>query len=184
MRERLVIQTATPLTLTLASLVRSGTVATATTASAHGYATDDYVTLSGATPVGYNGKVKVTVTGATTFTCTVDGSLATPATGTIQALYTSDAEAGRRRAWTTIATVFAEDMPMRTSERLQLAAIQSGVTSRFRIYRRDDVLAKARALWTPTWPPQSAERTLRVVGVLPDPDDIRFMLLNCEEVAA
>ncbi|MBF0444368.1 MAG: hypothetical protein HQL68_02170 [Magnetococcales bacterium] len=41
---------------------------TATTVSAHGYSSGDSVTISGATPIDYNGTYSVNVTSATTFT--------------------------------------------------------------------------------------------------------------------
>ena len=69
----------------VSTLTRSGTTATATTAAAHGYATSDYVTISGAGEEGYNGTYQITVTGGSTLTYTVACSPATPATGTITA---------------------------------------------------------------------------------------------------
>lgn len=65
------------------TITRSGSVATATTASAHGLATGDASTVSGATQAAYNGTFIVTVTDATHFTYAVSGSPATPATGSI-----------------------------------------------------------------------------------------------------
>lgn len=50
------------------TLTHSGTTATLTTSTAHGLATDDYVTISGVTPSNYNSSYKITVTGSTTFT--------------------------------------------------------------------------------------------------------------------
>ena len=69
----------------VSSLTRSGSTATVTTAAAHGYATDDWITIAGANETEYNGTFKITKTGASTFTYTVDGSPTTPATGTITA---------------------------------------------------------------------------------------------------
>src|SRR3990167_6818942 len=69
----------------VSTLTRSGTTATATTAAAHGYASNDYVTIAGAGQEGYNGTYQITVTGDTTFDYTVAGTPATPATGTITA---------------------------------------------------------------------------------------------------
>ena len=65
------------------TITRSGTTATATTTGAHGFATNDIVTIAGAVQSEYNGAHRITVTGATTFTYTVAGAPATPATGTI-----------------------------------------------------------------------------------------------------
>jgi hypothetical protein len=67
----------------VASLTRSGTTATLTTSTPHGFATGQKVVISGATQTAYNGAFTITVTNTTTFTYTVTGSPATPATGTI-----------------------------------------------------------------------------------------------------
>jgi hypothetical protein len=69
--------------LSVTSITRSGTTATVTTSASHNFESNDRVYISGATPAGYNGNVSITVTGATTFTYTVDSTLTTPATGTI-----------------------------------------------------------------------------------------------------
>jgi len=53
---------------TISSITRSGTTATLTTAVAHGLVSGNYVTISGATPSGFNGSYVITVTGVTTFT--------------------------------------------------------------------------------------------------------------------
>jgi len=65
------------------SITRSGTTATVTTATDHGYATGVSVKVAGAVETAYNGVFVITVTGDTTFTYTVSGSPSTPATGTI-----------------------------------------------------------------------------------------------------
>lgn len=70
-------------TLSVTSLTRSGSTATATTSAAHGFVNDQVVVVSGAGQPEYNGEKRITVTGSTTFTFTVSGSPATPATGTI-----------------------------------------------------------------------------------------------------
>jgi hypothetical protein len=82
--------TGAPLTLdftlgtdkTVTSITRASTTATVT-ATAHGFTTGDQVNIRGATQTDYNGDFIVTVTDANTFTYTVSGSPATPATGTI-----------------------------------------------------------------------------------------------------
>ena len=71
--------------LTLVSLTRTGSVATATSSSDHGFATGDTVVIAGAVETEYNGSVVITVTSTTTFTYTVSGAPSTPATGTITA---------------------------------------------------------------------------------------------------
>jgi len=56
---------------TISSITRSGTTATLTTASAHGLATGDRVSITGTTPADYSGVYVITVTGSTTFTYTM-----------------------------------------------------------------------------------------------------------------
>lgn len=68
-------------TASVTSITRSGSTATVTTASAHGRSTGDYVTIAGATQSQYNGTFQITVTSGSTFTYTVSGTPATPATG-------------------------------------------------------------------------------------------------------
>jgi hypothetical protein len=65
------------------SLVRSGSTATGTTALQHGFTTGHSVLIAGATESEYNGTVVVTATGPNTFTYTVAGTPASPATGAI-----------------------------------------------------------------------------------------------------
>jgi hypothetical protein len=69
---------------TVSSLTRSGSTATLTTSTPHGFTTGQKVVISGAAQTDYNGAFTVTVTGPTTFTFTVAGSPVTPATGTIR----------------------------------------------------------------------------------------------------
>lgn len=64
------------------SITRSGATATVT-ATAHGYATGQFVNVQGAAQTEYNGKFTITVVDANTFTYPVTGTPATPATGTI-----------------------------------------------------------------------------------------------------
>jgi hypothetical protein len=66
------------------SITRSGTTATVTHTS-HGYSTGQKVWIKGAAQQQYNGVFSITVTGANTYTYTVDDSPTTPATGTITA---------------------------------------------------------------------------------------------------
>lgn len=69
--------------ISVSSITQTGGTATVTTGSSHGYSTNDWVYIEGANEAGYNGIVKITVTGTTTFTYTVDAGTASPATGTI-----------------------------------------------------------------------------------------------------
>lgn len=76
--------------LSVSSITRSGTTATVTTASSHNLASAVPVTIAGANEPEYNvTDAAITVTGTDTFTYTVTGSPATPATGTITAGFTS-----------------------------------------------------------------------------------------------
>lgn len=76
--------------VSVSSLTRSGSVATATSA-AHGFADGQYVTIAGASLGAYNGTFPITVTGANTFTYLVEGEPVSPAVGTLTAFAVSDA---------------------------------------------------------------------------------------------
>ncbi len=65
------------------SITRASQTATVTTTAPHGLASNDWALMAGATQPEYNGVFQITVTGASTFTYTVTGTPATPATGTI-----------------------------------------------------------------------------------------------------
>lgn len=75
--------------VSVASLTRIGSVATATTDTPHNLATSMEPAIAGANQAEYNGVFAVTVTSANTFTYNVVGSPATPATGTITASFDS-----------------------------------------------------------------------------------------------
>jgi head-tail adaptor len=160
-------------------LTRAGTTATATAAAAHNRATGDYVTIAGATPTGYNGRFQITVTGALTFTFSVDGALATPATGTVTAQFYSDSQGGRGENWVTKTTIRGELLPIGVNERLQLQAITAQTAMRFRVRRRGDLTPKMRVSWRPTWPPSSTTRTLEIHGVLPEQNGTVTMFVDC-----
>ena len=70
----------------VASITRSSATATVTTSASHGYSSDDWVTIAGASQAGYNGSFRITKTAATTFTFDL-GTLTptTPASGTMTA---------------------------------------------------------------------------------------------------
>jgi len=68
-------------TKTITSITRSGTTATVTLNN-HGYRRGEYVQISGATQSQYNGTFLITSVATNTFTYTVTGSPATPATTT------------------------------------------------------------------------------------------------------
>lgn len=76
--------------LSVTSITRSGTTATATTATPHGLSSFVPVTMSGAGESEYNVlDAEITVTGLNTFTYEVSGSPATPASGTLLAGFTA-----------------------------------------------------------------------------------------------
>ena len=177
LRERLVIQTPTAAIVALSSLTRIGGTATAIASAPHGLITGDYATVAGALPVGYNGKVQVTVTGQLAFTFPVS-AITTPATGSPSATYTSDSQGGRAVTWRTLETVWAEFAPFSVSERLQMGAIQSTSIVRFRIRVRPDLTPAMRVLWTPSAPQGALTKTLVIVGLPLDDDGRRFMFIE------
>jgi len=80
------IVSSTPSALTISSITRSGTTATITTSTDHGYSVNTYVTIAGADQTDYNGAFRVqSIPSSTSFTITVAGSPTTPATGTMTA---------------------------------------------------------------------------------------------------
>jgi len=182
LRERLLIQENVPDPISVTSLTRSSTTATAVTATPHTYATGDYVTVGGATPTGYNGKVKITVTGASSFTYPVNGTLATPATGTITVTYFSNAQGQRVVGWQDFATIWGEQLAVRAYEKLQVQALQGQLDYRFRVFARGDLTKEMRAIWTPQWPPASPQHTLEIHGIVPDGDGRQYMFLECGEI--
>jgi len=73
---------------TISSITCSSNLATVTTSAAHHYSTNKYITISGATPIVYNGPIFITVLSTTTFSYTLPGIPAdpiSPATGVITA---------------------------------------------------------------------------------------------------
>lgn len=63
----------------LGTLTSSGTTATVTHWTNHGFATGDVVSIIGATPTGYNGTYTITVTSTTQFTYTLASTQTSPA---------------------------------------------------------------------------------------------------------
>lgn len=179
--DRLIIQTTTPVAISVSSITRSSSTATVTTATAHGFVTGDYVTHAGATQTEYNVEAQITKTGANTYTFTVSGTPTTPATGTITATFTSDSSGGQGTGFYTLATVWGQVMPLSASERLQVQAIGSQQAYRARIYYRADVTPKMRLTWTPYL--NATAKTLEIHGVLPDANEPRrFIILDLGEV--
>ena len=183
LRERLVVVSSTPPTHTLASLTSSAGVATATFSTPHGLAAGDYAVLAGASPDGYNGRFKIaSVSSEVAVTFAVAVGLTTPATGTITLTYASDAQGGRRLVWRTVDTLAAQLLPIRATERLQMAAIQRITDYRFRVRWRSDLTPAMRIYWTPSGCSSVASRkTLTITGILPDEDGRSWMLIDgCE----
>lgn len=73
--------------VSITSLTRIGSVATAITDTDHNLATSVPVTIAGANETEFNGVFAVTVISANSFTYNVTGSPSTPATGTITAAF-------------------------------------------------------------------------------------------------
>jgi autotransporter-associated beta strand protein len=74
----------------ISAVTEIGSTVTVTTASAHGFQSGEFITISGITPAGYDGVFSVTVLDATHFTytalaglgtATLNGAMATPVTG-------------------------------------------------------------------------------------------------------
>jgi hypothetical protein len=78
------------------SITRSGSTATLTASSVHGFSTGQTIVVAGANESEYNGTFVCTVTSTTVLTYTVSGTPATPATGTITV---KRAPAGAGTAW-------------------------------------------------------------------------------------
>jgi hypothetical protein len=72
-------------TVSVTTLTRLLTTATATTSAAHGFTAGQVIAISGADPDGYNGNKTLLTASGSTFTYTVSSSLTTPATGTKEA---------------------------------------------------------------------------------------------------
>jgi len=79
-------------TVSVNALTQAAGTATMT-ATAHGYSSDDLVTIVGATPDAYNGEKQITVTGADTATFSIASGTSSPATGTITAFVGPDIRA-------------------------------------------------------------------------------------------
>ncbi len=91
----------------------------------------------------------------------------------------SDGQGGQTvTATPTVATVWAELVPARASERLQAQGMGSQVDYRFRVRVRADITATMTVHWTPRWPDGAAAQVLQIAGVLYEPDRA-FMTLEC-----
>jgi len=110
------------------SITRSSSTATVNTNSAHGLKTNDIVAITGANEVEYNVTAAVvTVTGNTTFTYTVTGTPATPATGSPviwdQSHFTFAIDSG-------VAALATGDIKVKTPAHMIYRGTYSGSTAR------------------------------------------------------
>jgi head-tail adaptor len=165
LNDRIVILTGAPVAVSVTSITRVSATATVTTASAHGFTTGDFVVHAGATQTEYNGEVKVTVTGPTTYTFTVSGTPASPATGTITATYKSNSQGGNEWGFSTLATVWANVEPLSANEQLASGGITAIGRYAATIYYRADVLPTMRCQWRRYG--QTAAQTYEIHSVQP-----------------
>lgn len=183
--EPLTILAPTPASVVIASITRVGTTATVHTATPHGFSDGDYVTIAGAVPTAYNGEVPIVLIDATSFTYTVAGNPATPATGTITAVFTSDSQGGQRSGWQPLTEkpIWGRMRPLNARELLAAQAVQSTQTYEGTIYYRvpQDITPMMRVSWTPLG--YTAPKVLEIHGVLPDQDEPRrFLTLDVGEI--
>ncbi len=112
--------------VSITTLTRIGTTATATTSSDHNLASGMSPAIAGANETEYNGTVPITITGLDTFTYEVLGSPATPATGTITV--TSDSA-----TIAIISTEFGQDQNQDAGTEISFNATIAGVDSTTRV---------------------------------------------------
>jgi head-tail adaptor len=173
--EQITILTNTPLAKSVSSITRSSQTATVTTAAAHGFSTGDYVLHAGATQTEYNVEALITVTGATTYTYTVSGSPASPATGTITATYVSNSSGGSAAPFYTLASgLWACIEPMSASEQLAAGGISAVGSFNVTLYYRADITPAMRLTWRRYQ--ESAARTYEIHSVQPNKDEPRSKL--------
>jgi SPP1 family predicted phage head-tail adaptor len=173
--ERFTFLTDVPLPIAVSAVTRVGTVATVDLGQPHGFNDGDYVEIAGAVPSAYNGEVQIDATDADSFTFTVSGNPATPATGTITALFKSDAQGGQGTGWRTHVTVSGHMHPLSASESLQAEAIQSIVRYEAEIEYRPDITPKMKLQWIPFR--HTTPKVLEIHGVKDHPKFPRKRLL-------
>lgn len=83
--ETIIIPTTLIPDVAVTSINRTSTTATVITATVHGFVDNQFIEISGASPTGYNGDKTTDYVDTSTFTYSISGSPATPATGTIKA---------------------------------------------------------------------------------------------------
>lgn len=98
---------------------------------------------------------------------------------TIQsATETADSQGGAAVAWTDVACVWAELVPLRASERLQAQGMGSTALYRFRVRARNDVTPSMRVSWAPHGGQDASAQTLEISGVTREVGRAT-MLLDC-----
>jgi len=180
--EKLEILSTTPVAIVITSITRASQTVTVTTATAHGFTSSDFVTLSGVTPSAYNGEVQATVTSPTVFTFQVAGSPATPASVPGSVVFTSDAQGGGGSGSWVLATIMAEVLPLSAAEQLALGGIAAVVSYRAHIYYRPDLKATMTVRWLKYR--ETTPRILEIHGIHDDPSELhRMQFLDLGEVA-
>lgn len=172
--ESITLLSTTPVAKTVTSLTRVGAVATVITATAHGAASGDFVTHAGAAQADYNIEAPVTVLNATSYTYAVGGTPATPATGTITALWVSDPQGGGGSGLYTGDTVWAQIEPLSAGEQLASGGIAAIGFFKCVLYYRVDIKPTGKLLWRRY--KETAARTYEIHSVQPMADDGRRML--------
>lgn len=191
--EQIDILTSTPVAVSVTSVTRSGTTATVTTATAHGFLTGDYVLHAGAGEAEYNTEASVTVLNSTSYTFAVSGPFTagafdvltfdalafddttTAATGTLTATYVSDSQGGSGSGFYTLASgLFAHIEPMSAGEQLAAGGISAIGSFNCSLYYRADIKPQMRVSWRRYREP--AARTYEIHSVQPNKDDPRRLL--------
>lgn len=135
----------------ITSLTRSGTTATATTSTPHGFANGATVSVSGADQSAYNGNRVITTSGPTssTFTYTVTVSPASPASGSITASGSSGLSRDDLINWVRGKNIRQEDNP-------------SNNTADVRGYLHGDVLHSRPAVFNYNRTGEPTDRDIRI----------------------
>ena len=148
-------------------LTSTGTLATATTSTAHGFLSGDLITISGATPAGYNGTGAITVTSTTSFTYVLSSAVGASASGTMSAstpvkytwqntYLTSLALANISRSGT-VATVTCYDHGLSKVDRIKISGSNGGGLGFNGVFNIDTVPSKDSFTYTvPNTLPSSA----------------------------
>jgi head-tail adaptor len=175
MTEQITITSSTPVAVSVSSITRANQIATVTTAAAHGFVSGDYATHAGAAQSEYNVEAQVTVTSPTVYTFTVSGSPASPATGTITTIFTSDSQGGAGSGVYTLASgIWANIEPLSAGEQLASGGIAAIGFYKVKIYYRADVTNAMKVQWRKYLEP--AAKTYEIHSQQPVAGDGRRML--------